>query len=352
MTAWQFSVSYTYGTLTLADPNHDAAAGGPTADAVRIARAWEDRCESLGSAVLVHLIDRDGEIPLEVRLLARPDSMETTWDHVAELSFEAPSGRLQIYGWMPDEDLAGEIDVPTEPLRARIHWGGLEQTLQRERPFEAESPGPDYVRVDLFPGSTGPVETLRTWHGWARPVHESVTETGLRLYRGYRAQEVQAALEPLPRSFWPPYPTTREGYVVSMWRDPTDSSRWASGSGSTGYSFLQELSSEEADDLEAEGFARVRTYATDADGRIWTSDQIPIERAPALLLVPASRWPMLRSLMPADEIQMIDLPPGWSRITARSLDYAGGIRLVDEVPGDGGDAFYQRWPDGAEIPPS
>ncbi|HEV8698904.1 MAG TPA: hypothetical protein VGQ89_14505 [Candidatus Limnocylindrales bacterium] len=349
MNEWRFSVSYAYGTLTLADVRHDAAAGGPIADLVRITRAVEDRCESLGSAVLVHLFERDGEIPVEVRLLADPAAIEAEWDHVAELSLEARSGRLQIYGWMADEDLAGEIDVPTESLRARIHWGGLEQALQRERPWDADSAGPDYVRVDLFPGSVGSVETLRTWHAWAPPIHESVTDTGLRLYRGYRAAEVLTGLESMPRRFWPPYPNTSEGHVTDMWRDRADGSRWARGSGSQGHPFLQELTDDEAERLEAEGFPAARTYATDADGRIWTSDVLPLERAPALTLIRADRWPMLRSILRDDEVVIVDLPSGWSRITARPFD--GGVpRLVDRVAGDGTDAFYQRWPDGAEIP--
>ena len=349
MNEWRFSVSYAYGTLTLADVRHDAAAGGPIADLVRILRAVEDRCESLGSALLVHLFERDGEIPLELRLLAAPAAIESEWDHVAESSLQAPSGRLQIYGWVADEDLAGEIDVPTGPLRARIHWGGLEQALQRERPWDPESASPDYIRVDLFPGTAGPIETLRTWHAWVPPIHESVSNTGLRLYRGYRAAEVQARLQPMPLRFWPPYPNISEGHVTDMWHDLADGSRWARGSGSGGHPFLQELTDDEAERLAAEGYPPVRTYATDADGRIWTSDVLPLERTPALALIRADRWPMLRDILQDDEVVMVELPSGWSRITARPL--AGGApRLVDRVVGDGTDAFYQRWPDGAEIP--
>jgi hypothetical protein len=346
--AWQFSVPYTYGTLTLADVRYDPGAFDPMAGESR-AHAWEDRCESLGTAIVVNLLDGAGEIPVEVRVLAQPAPIEPAWDHVAELSIEAPSGRLQVYGWMVDTDLAGEVDVPAGPLRARIHWGGLEESMRVEPTPDKDVASPTQVRVDLFPGPAGPIETLRTWHLWTPPVHESVTESRLRRYRGYRAVEVQAGLEPLPRRFWPPYPSTSEGHVTDLWRDPADGSRWARGSGAQGHRFLQELTDDEAEGLEAEGFPAVRTYATDADGRIWTCDLIPLERAPALALIQADRWPMLRGILRDDEVAMIDLPPGWSRITARPFT-GGPPRLVDRVAGDGTDAFYQRWPDGAEIP--
>jgi hypothetical protein len=115
------------------------------------------------------------------------------------------------------------------------------------------------------------------------------------------------------------------------------------------HKFLQELSPAAADALAAQGFPPVYTYARDADGRIWSADMMPLERVPALLLIPADRWAMLRSFMPADQIQVVDLPEGWSRITRRALDHTGRAELVDGPIGDGHDGFYQRWRDGAEI---
>jgi hypothetical protein len=350
MKEWRFVVPYTYGTLTLADAGHDpGATGAPFVDPVAMTRAWEDRCQSLGSAILVQLIEGAGYIPVEVRLLTEGGPTDSTWDHIAELSLSAPSGRVQVYGWIVDSDLAGEIDVPSEQLRARIHWGGLEDSLRRELAPDGAVVDPTFVRVDLFPGRHAPVQTLRTWHLWAPPVHEATTEGGLRRYRGYRAREVQTTLEPLKTRFWSPYPTVEEGHVTSMWRAPADGSIWALGSSQTGHPFLQELTAAEAERLQSEGFPQVRTYATDGDGRIWTSDQVPFERTDVLNLIPADRWPLLRSFLPDDEILIIDLPPGWTRVTARPRD-GGPPRLVPGVEGNGNDAFYQRWRDGAEIP--
>jgi hypothetical protein len=50
-------------------------------------------------------------------------------------------------------------------------------------------------------------------------------------------------------------------------------------------------------------------------------------------------------------MQLIDLPAGWSRITRRPFERSGPAVLVADIEGDGTDAFYQRWPDGAEIVP-
>jgi hypothetical protein len=94
----------------------------------------------------------------------------------------------------------------------------------------------------------------------------------------------------------------------------------------------------------------VRTYARDGDGRIWSADLFPLERAPALLLIPPDRWAMLQDLFTSDEIQLVDLPEGWSRITRRPRNGTGTAVPVDGVIGDGADDYiYQRWPDGAEI---
>jgi hypothetical protein len=347
VTEWQGIVEVQYGTIILAD---GVAASAGLHDPGGFQRLWEDHCGTLEQGIQVLVPERDDDVPTHVRLLEAPGPMEPEWEHVAEVRFRVPTGRLVIFSWMVDEDLAGEIDVPTESLVARIHWGGLEAWLA-DRSYRATGgPGPVRVRIDLVPGELDGVRTLREWHLWAPPVHESTGPDGLRVYRGAGAEKRREGLEPLPIRFWDPYPTIDEGRVTSMWRDPADGSRWADGSGGPwSHKFLRELSPAEADALEAQGFPQVYTYARDTEGRIWSADQMPLERAPALLLIPADRWAMLQGFMPADQIQVVDLPDGWSRITRRPRDHAGKAVLVDGPIGDGHDGFYQRWPDGGEI---
>jgi hypothetical protein len=349
VTVWSGTVEVSYGTVVLAD----AVAGAEPADDVDTARLVEERCATLEAGLQVLVPERDARVPTIVRVVAQPGEIEAEWDHVAETSLQIPSGRAQVYSWMVEEDLAGELDLPTEPLRARIHWGGLERWLHEpHRPVD-EGPGAVHLRIDLFPGraaEVGRVQTLRTWHFWVPPVHESTTADGLRRFRGLAAAPLRAGLTLIERRFWFPYPTTEEGSVQALWRDPETASRWASGTGRTGHPFLQELTEDEADALDAQGFPPVRTYARDADGRIWSADLLPLERAPALLLIPPERWAMFQGLFTGDEVQVVDLPAGWSRITRRPLGGAGSPVLVGAPDGDGSDALYQRWPDGAEIP--
>ena len=344
--AWSGVVDVAYNTIVLAD----AEAGVSAPDDAWIARFMEECCGSLETGIQVRLPERDAPVPTEVRIVGDPGEVGLAWDHVTEVGFRVPSGRMQLYSWMPDEDLAAELVVPTSPLRARIHWAGLERWLQEGWRGPREDPSPVHLRIDLFPGDGHDVRTLRTWHLWAPPVHESRAPSGLRRFRGLAVAPQDAGLVPIPRQFWPPYPATEEGTVHAIWRDPRDGSRWAHGSGPMGHPFLQELVAEEADAIEAESFPLVRTYARDGDGRIWSADLIPLQRAPALLLIPPARWAMFQGLFTGDEIQVVDLPEGWSRITRRSKDGTGSVVLVDGVIGDGEELLYQRWPDGAEIP--
>jgi hypothetical protein len=347
MTDWQGIVEVQYGTIVLADKEAADRGLEGTSDHTLL---WEQHCGALGEGIQVLVPERDEDVSTQVRVLESLGAIEPEWEHVAEVGLRVPTGRLVVFSWMVDEDLAGEIDVPTEPQIARIHWAGLDAWLADRSYRETGGPGPVRVRVDLAPAELEAVRTLREWQPWAPPVHESTRPDGLRVYRGVGADRRREGLKPLPIRFWHPYPTVDEGSVTSMWRDATDGSRWADGSGGPwSHKFLRELSPAEADALEAQGFPALYTYARDAEGRIWSADMMPLERVPALLLVPADRWAMLQGFMPVDQIQVVDLPDGWSRITRRALDHTGRAELVDGPIGDGHDGFYQRWRDGAEI---
>jgi hypothetical protein len=349
MTEWSGVVETQYGTINLAEPNL------PPAE-VDFDRFWEEKCATLGGGIQVSLPEQNGDVPIEVRVLDESAPIEDYWDHVAEVGLHAPGGRLQVFSWMADVDLAAELDVPTEPLVARIHWTGMGAWLDHvEANRYEESAALVRLRVDLVPGTLDAVRTLKTWERWAPPVHESRRANGLRVFRGVAAGRRVATLEPERRSFWSPYPTTEEGTVSALYRDPADGSRWAHGNGgSWSYQFLQELSPDEATALEAASFWQGYTYARDAEGRIWSAFQMPLERVPALAYIRPDHWQTLLATFEGQttgvlDYQVVDLPPGWSRITRRRVDETGPAELVDEVD-DATDAFYQRWRDGAEIP--
>ena len=343
---WRGIVAVQYGTVILADAEGAVRGLGDTQDFTLV---WEERCGSLGEGVQVLLPERDDDVPTHIRVLAATHEPELEWEHVAEVGFRVPTGRLVVFSWMVDEDLAGELTVPTQPLVARIHWGGLERWLEWTSDRDRDEPSALSLRIDLIPGELDGVRTLRTWHLWEPPTQESTSPEGLRRFRGHAATKRRASLVASKLLFWMPYPTTAEGTVDSMWQDPIDGSRWASGNGPMSHPFLQELTPDEAAALEAQGFQQVRTYARDSNGRIWTSDLIPIERAPALMLIPPDRFAVLQGILSADEMRIIDLPDGWERITRRPLDRSGPAVLVPVVTGDGDDGFYHRWRDGAEI---
>ena len=82
-------------------------------------------------------------------------------------------------------------------------------------------------------------------------------------------------------------------------------------------------------ELEALSFPQVRTYALDTNGWIWTSDQMPIARAPALLYVPPDRFAFIPVTPPADEILLVDLPDGLR------LDHAADDGVAGGGPGRG-----------------
>lgn len=350
---WSGVVEVQFGTVVVADPSLPVDGGEPDPSGIAMAQAWEDRCSAIGGRLVIQVPGQNDDVAVEVRLVDEHGEIEAPWEHVVEAGLDAPSGHLQVFSWMAGEEPTGESDVPRGRLIARLHWAGLERWLGETTTATPRDDKENVVRlrVDLVPGQLDTVRTLRTWHLWQPPVHESTGGDGLRRYRGPAAIEHRARLEPLPVRFWSPYPTSEEGTITSLWRDPADRSRWADGSGPMSHHFLQELAPAEADALEAQGFAAVRTYAQDAQGRIWTSDQIPIERAQALLYLPPDRWAMLQTILPASEIRLIDLPAGWSRITRRPFDETGPAVVVEDGPASGPwDALYQRWRDGTEIP--
>jgi hypothetical protein len=160
VTEWRGVVEVAYGTVMLADA--EAAARG-LSDPEGVSRLMEVRCGSLELGIQVIVPERDDPVATHVRVLGGPAAIEPEWEHVAEVGFRTPTGRLLVFSWLPDEDLAGEIAVPMEPLVARIHWAGLEAWLQdRERAYvETGEPGPVHLRIDLVPGELTGVRTIQ-----------------------------------------------------------------------------------------------------------------------------------------------------------------------------------------------
>jgi hypothetical protein len=335
------TVEVDYGQWYLFDPEADTTwlEDLVGTDPVGWAELEERRCRSSGSGAIVYALKHDGPTEIVIRSVASAPDLDTAADHVAECSLEVPSGGLAVSGWETTV-IGGVLGVPGEPIRARIAWFGLSTGDESAERFS----------VTIFPGPLGPVEVLRCWPAWEPPPRESTTTSGLRRYVGVRAAEARGSMEPLHLSFWPPYPQTTDGYVTSLWRDPADGSRWAYGRGEGGHEVLRELTPDEAEVLEGQGFAQVHTYAVDADGRIWTSGQMPIQRTPCLNLVQREQFQTVRGLLGDDALSMIELPPGWNRLYRLARGGLGGHVQVDAVE-DSDDAFYQRWPDDGPGPP-
>ena len=311
MTEWRGTVEVQYGTVILAD--QEAAARG-----LQRARGLPVICgsstaASLGDGIQVLLPERDDDVPTHVRLLDAPADIEPEWEHVAEVGFRVPTGRLIVFSWMPDEDVAGELTVPTEPQVAP-------DPLGRARGLADGSVVPvdrrDQVRSGYGSTSCRGSSTVFERSGSGIPGRRRSTSRsdpdGLRIYRG-PVQSSAASRSSRSRSgSGAPTRRHRRAPLPRCGGTRVDGSRWADGSGGPwSHKFLQELPPAEADALEAQGFPPLYTYARDTEGRIWAAHQMPLERVPALLLVPADRWTMLQGFMPADQIQVVDLPDGW-----------------------------------------
>jgi hypothetical protein len=336
------TVEVDYGQWYLFDPETMTDdISGLVLDPVTQAEVWERKCGTNGGAAMVYANKHDGPIEVAVRSSRAEPDLDEAADHVAECSVTTSSGRLAVSGW-ESTNLGGEIAVPRGPLRVRISWYGLVPDAgyddwERER-FE----------VVVFPGPIQSVEVLRWWPPWMPPPAETTAPGGLRRFAGVEAARARASLEPLNRSF-DPSPRHEGIAVTSLWRDPADGSHWAHGTGD-GSQVLVELSDEAFTSLEAESYEPVTTHARDADGRIWQSYMRPVERASVLLLIQPERWQALQAFLPPDQIHLVELPDGWTRITRRALDGSGGLALVDAVVNEGADGYYQRWRDGTEIP--
>jgi hypothetical protein len=316
--------------------------GGLVGDAVEQAELWERKCATSGGAAIIYANKHDGPTNVVIRSMASVPERDDIADHLVECSVTNTSGRLAISGW-ESSVVVGELAVPAGPLRLRIAWYGLTaaddvEDWDRER-FE----------VTVFEAPLTPVEVLRWWPGWVPPSPESETATGLRRYAGKQAAKARSAMEPLMRSFSYPYPEHEGVVVTSLWRDPADGSHWAHGTGD-GSQVLVELSDDAFTRLQVESYEPISTYARDAEGRLWFANQQPIERAIALLFISSTSWRHLQEILPAGSYRLVELPNGWSRITRRPLQPPGKAELVESVENDGADGYYQRWPDGADIP--
>jgi hypothetical protein len=297
---------------------------------------------------VIVLTRKDGGVtPVVVRvLLDLPDEPEPA-DHVVEVAITCPSGWLRVTGW-ETTDVGADVAVPSGSVRVRVHWFGLAAAAELNDKNDAGDDDPETLRLDVAPGDAGEPRVLRTWREWVAPVPESRTPSGNRLFAGHAAAANRAALEPVDLSFWSPYPELFGGYVTSLWRDPVTGVRWASGT-RAGYDMLAELGDDEAGDLAAQGFRRVRTYARDESGRIWSSDQIPMERTDCLNLIRPAHYEVIRSLL--TDIEEITLPAGWRRIVRREAGTSRLLGEVDAVDDDSPDLF-QRWRDDTSLPTS
>ena len=126
VTEWSGVVATQYGTIMLAEPKQ------PPAEDLEFDRLLgrEGRCRS-PEASRSRCPTRAATFQRASGSSADPPETEDEWEHVAEIGIQRISvAASSSISWMPDEDLAAEIDVPTEALVARIHWAGLGEWLR------------------------------------------------------------------------------------------------------------------------------------------------------------------------------------------------------------------------------
>lgn len=113
---------------------------------------------NIAPGILVVSTARNMPVPVRVLLHAvRPALDLTGFDHVAEASLHAPSGRIAILGLTDAREGAALAQVPPVPLRALVTFAGL-GTL---RPDGLD--GSDRYGVHLFAGSETGVTVTRQW---------------------------------------------------------------------------------------------------------------------------------------------------------------------------------------------
>lgn len=101
---------------------------------------------------------RNMTIPIRVDLLdTRPDDAFVSWDHVAEASLEAPSGRIVIAGCTDYFPEAKRLPVSPGCYRVRVYYGGLD-TLS-----EDGLGGEDHYHVIVWPEKYSSPEILKKW---------------------------------------------------------------------------------------------------------------------------------------------------------------------------------------------
>ena len=337
MTAWDevtVSIMIDYNQFYLVDAENGEADPGD-----EVAEAWlnERQAGPATNGAIVHTEKRYGDTSVSVRVLASLPVDRPTADHQVELSFTIPSGRLGVYAWGEIEP-AAVVTVPTGSLRCRISWTGL----GRGTPLEDEPPSLEALAIEVAPGDAAEPIVTRMWPAWAPPAHEATRANGLRRYAGPAAFEHRRSLDWIDTvRFWGPGPTLPDGEVHSLYRDPATAARWAWAS-HQGVQVLLELDEAEADAISAQGFDNAVVFARDADGRVWSSDEVPMQRALCLNLEDDNRADLLRAY--GRETRDIELPQGWGRIVRRRRDtgeLAGEVERVDDDPA----FFYQRWRD-------
>lgn len=103
---------------------------------------------------------RELDVPVTVRVQpSAPAADLSAWDHVAECTLDAPSGRVLVMG--PVDTPAARIDLPPGTYRLRISSGGFASI------DAAGLNGDDHYELCLWPADPAPLQVLKRHGGGA-----------------------------------------------------------------------------------------------------------------------------------------------------------------------------------------
>lgn len=128
------------------------------------AETYQRRLWSDGRFVVVSTFRKFGTTSVSVDVVAEgPSAPGEEWQHVAEVSLEG-DGPLEVLSWPGDEEPRSLHEVPSGPLRLRVHWGGLVAGLPEG--MTAQGVSQEHLALVVWPAPPAPFAALREWDGW------------------------------------------------------------------------------------------------------------------------------------------------------------------------------------------
>lgn len=126
-----------------------------------IDEVYRDHLWTDGSFVVISTVRKFGPTPLTLEVLANePAAPSPHWQHVAEVSLDS-GGPLEILSWPGDVGPRSVHEIPEEPVRLRVHWGGLVPGLFEGMDDQGNSE--EHLALVVWPAPMAAFAELRRW---------------------------------------------------------------------------------------------------------------------------------------------------------------------------------------------